>query len=337
MRAISYSHNRERSAGFTLVEMLAIAPIIVLVLATFIGLMINMTGDILATSARNKMIYLSNKSMDILADDVHRTVLFPSQSFTPASPQGINLSAVPDANGTTEPYFNGATAFPTKNYFLILRQVATDKSPFDSARKIVRKANAPYACTDTANVEKNSPYLYDVVYFITSKKVPPPSSPDAYYHRWFRRVVFDSASTPCTTPWQKPSCAKGQTASICKAVDEEWATSGYESGTTLPSGTFFFSDIPEPTSVPYGQQWIHPYNDGTTNCNVNYLDDARLALDHPNHATAMACAFNGTDPYSPDGSKNAKAIHFSQYWMTTVAGKTLTYTNVIYLKRGGSL
>jgi len=341
MHATFYNHKTHSSAGFTLVEMLAIAPIIVLVLATFIGLMINMTGDVLATSARNKMAYMANKSQDMMVDDVHRTVLFPNQSFTPQAPQGLTSSVVLDANGTSEPIYNGDQPFQIKQYNLILRQVATDKSPFDPARKIVRKANAPYACSDAANVEKNDPFLYDVIYFQTAKKIPPPAAPNAYYHRWFRRILFDKNSTPCVTPWQKPTCAKGQTGVNCKAVDQEWATEGYESGVTLPAAYFYFADIPEPKvgtgpgQVAYGQQWIHPFNDGTPSCSMNYYDD--LAANASNPYYVSPCSFNSEDPYSPSSGKNAKAIHFSQTWMVVVSGKTIFYPNNFYAVRGGSL
>jgi len=341
MHVTSYNNKSIRSAGFTLVEMLAIAPIIVLVLATFIGLMINMTGDVLATSSRNKMAFLANKSQDMMVNDVHRTVLFPNQSFTPKSPQGINYSASPDANGTTEPYNNGDQPFVIKAYNLILRQVATDKSPFDPTRKIVRKANAPYACSDTANVEKNEPFLYDVIYFQTAKKIPPPAAANAYYHRWFRRILFDKNSTPCTEPWQKPTCAAGQTGDNCKAVDEEWATEGYESGVTLPSAWFYFSDLPEPKvgtgpgQVGYGQQWMHPFNDGTPSCSLSYEADYGAHAGDPYYVSP--CAFNAQDPYSPSTGKNAKAIHFTQTWMVQVSGKTIFYANNFYAVRGGSL
>ena len=47
------SNRQQNSQGFTLIEILAIAPVIILVLAGIIGLIINLTGSSMITSARS--------------------------------------------------------------------------------------------------------------------------------------------------------------------------------------------------------------------------------------------------------------------------------------------
>ena len=49
------ANRRQNSQGFTLIEILAIAPVIILVLAGIIGLIINLTGSSMVTSAKSQL------------------------------------------------------------------------------------------------------------------------------------------------------------------------------------------------------------------------------------------------------------------------------------------
>jgi type II secretory pathway pseudopilin PulG len=321
------SITNQKNAGFTLVEILVIAPLIVLMLAGFIALMINMTGDVMASAGRTRLMLAAQEMLETMKGDVERTVLFPAQSFTPTPPQGINYSAPADANGTSEPSYNGDQPFPTKYYHIIMRQIATTKNPLDPTRQIVYKKNSDGSCS-------TDPYFFDVVYFQTSKYIPATSTSEAFYaHRWWRRVVFDSATNnqPCTTPWQKPSCAAGQTAAICKATDEQWGSEGYTSGITIPSGWHVFYDVPDPRdtgTVPDGQAWIHPYNDGVSPCTANRPADIKTVTEE--------CEFHRADPYSPTTGRNARAIVVSFALILDVGGRRVFYINNFIATRGGS-
>jgi len=314
------SPTRNKSAGFTLVEMLAIAPIIVIVLAVFIGLMINMTGDVLASSMRNKLVYDVNQAFDQMDTDVKGAVLFPSTSFTPAAGQGLDFTAA--ANSTA--YVSGSSPFQTADWTIILREVATDKSPLDPSHTVVYKKNADGSCS-------TSPYLYDIVYFFAND----PSASDTFVNvygenqplgKMYRRVLFDTASTPCTTPYQKPTCQPGVTGTNCLANDEEWGTEGYG----LYQMVWYYAGIPDTTTDPWhGQDWIHPYKDGTSGCTSDPPADV---FQNPN-----SCTYHFLDPYSPTTGQNAKSIYIMLGAQTTVAGKTVSLPSQVYYgTRGGN-
>lgn len=325
MRDISSttSRRKQETAGFTLVEILVIAPLIMLMLAGFIALMINMTGDLVASTGRSKLMYAAGNMYETMRADVERSILFPNQSFTPNSPQGFNPSGGVDANGTSTPQFSGNQAFPTKWYFLILRQIATDKNPLDPTRQIIYKKNADGSCS-------TDPYLLDVVYFPTTKVISTPAGP-YNANRWWRRVILDPTSTPCTTPWQKSTCAEGQTAPICKATDQEWGTTGYDTGITIPSIAFVFLDIPNPSDLdnttPDGQQWIHPYNDGVAPCTSNKPAKSEDQI--------QECLLHSSDPYSPTTGRNARQVVVVSTLVLGVAGRNITYWHYMYANRGG--
>lgn len=193
MRCISPKISR--NAGFTLVEVMVIAPVIILVITGLVALIIVLTGDVLRTKGSNDLVYNTQNALSQIEQDVKRTTEFRQTSYTPTSPQGQDDNAVA---------FDTTTQATT---YLILRNIATDKSPDNQERKLIYKQSGG-ACSTT-------PYTFDVVYFT---KVA-----SGVTSLW-RRIIFGNttdAGIPCTgtTPWQAPSCTPGYTSATCLSED----------------------------------------------------------------------------------------------------------------------
>ncbi len=210
------SMSTSRARGFTLVEIMIIAPVVILVIGGFIGLIIVMTGDVLRMSENNRTVYNAQTALDIIEQDVKLTTEFRATSYTPIVPYGRNeTTATYDVVANLSP--NLTDDFPS----FILRTSATDKSPLDTTRQILHRANSPYACANSL-VNQNDPYLVDVVYYVTYDLLPATLPPNGSMTLW-RRVLTDSSgsNTYCgaTAPWQQPTCSVASIGAVCKIED----------------------------------------------------------------------------------------------------------------------
>jgi Tfp pilus assembly protein PilV len=192
---------RELTRGFTLIEVLMIAPIVVLTIGTFVGLMVVMVGDVVSTRDRTVITYDTQNALNRIEQDTRLSTQFLVTSGTQTSPQGS------DSN------FTGTAAFTNTNS-LILSELATDKNPADPSRALVYFVNQPNPCGATQRF--NRVLLTKVIYFIKSGSL------------WRRTIVptYNTNSTPdnnsvCTNPWQLDSCSPGYSAAICQTNDEE--------------------------------------------------------------------------------------------------------------------
>lgn len=199
----SMSNANTRSHGFTLIEMLVIAPIVILVIGAFISMMVAMTGEVIATRAQNVMAYDTQNALNQIEQDVKQSSTFlATNDFTLQSPQDKN------ATGTTISFKNVTSGYPP---MLILKSFTTDKNPDDPARSLVY-TNQPTASCDSAVIASNQLFYQEVVYFVMNNTL------------WRRTLIQQGASTPtlCATPWQLPSCSPGVTrGSYCKVDDQQ--------------------------------------------------------------------------------------------------------------------
>lgn len=213
---------RKAAAGFTLVEILVIAPIVILAIGAFVALIITITGDVLRTKGSADLVYTTQDTLDRIEQDAVRAVEFRATSYTPQSPNGMGAS-------TTD--FDGGNAFTiggSSPARLIIRSPTTNTQPLSSSRQLVFK-NSP-DCTDPT-----VPYTVDIIYFVKNSSL------------WRRILVGTTASAgaSCTAPWQTATCSPGYTSTVCKAEDTELvtnltsATVEYfdETGTTIPSAS----------------------------------------------------------------------------------------------------
>ncbi len=187
--------------GFTLVEMLIVAPIVILVIGVFISALVAMTGDVLVVRGSNALSYNIQDALNRIDLDVKTSGGYlATNDITLTSPQGFN-------NDTT--VFHNADA--TNGTMLIIKAFATTKNPIDPTKSYVYQSNQPKACNDQL-VSQNSIVLFDIVYFVKSV--------NGVNSLW-RRVVAPSNYTTagCSVPWQQPTCASGYVAAFCKAND----------------------------------------------------------------------------------------------------------------------
>lgn len=190
-------------AGFTLVEVLIIAPVVILAISGFVGLMVVMAADVLVTRDQNNLTYETQDALDLIEQDTRLAAQFLVTSQALPSPQGSNNN------------FTGTAAFTNTSNTLILGGLTTDKNPTDPARKIIFYAGQPNPCGNREAY--NRPFLSKVIYFLKDNSL------------WRRVVLPDyntnvtvDDNTVCGTPWQRNSCSPGySTSTRCQTNDAE--------------------------------------------------------------------------------------------------------------------
>ncbi len=202
MRFLSTIKKRAEE-GFTLIEVLIIAPVVIIVISGFIGLIVVMVGDVLAVRDRNNMAYEIRNTLDRIEQDTRISTQFLTTSSTLQSPQGSDNN------------FAGTAAFTNTNS-LILGNLTTDKNPTDSTRQLIYYAKQPNECA-SALLSYNRPFIGKTIYFIKNGSL-------------WRRVYLlphnttapANDETVCTTPWQQNSCNPGYApATRCQTNDTE--------------------------------------------------------------------------------------------------------------------
>lgn len=206
-----------KQAGFTLVEMLVIAPLLVLVIATFISLMISMVGDVLIANYRVQTQYDLQDALNQIEQDTYASSMFltglSAGTATPTSPAFQSPQGKNDSTG----------AFSSASGDLILNQYTTSDNPNDPSktRSLIYYADA-MPCT--ANVVYKPAFRAQVIYFtkvesgITNlyrRTIVPPNN---------QNTTID-ANTTCAKPWQRNSCTSmSLNASICQTKDAKLLT-----------------------------------------------------------------------------------------------------------------
>lgn len=217
MRSTTPSSNYSQS-GFTLVEVLIIAPIALLIISGFIALMVTLTGDVLASSARTTLIERTDFALERFEQDARFAKEFRATSFNPTSPQGRGNNTTP---------FNVEQYQPPadESYYgtvRILRSYATTKNPLDPTKSLIYSTTGPGNCADDTRV-RNDPYEYDIIYYV--KKSSGSAAENNLRYSMWRRIIFNPSQTPCTgtgqTVWQKSTCAPGTTGTPCQTEDEK--------------------------------------------------------------------------------------------------------------------
>jgi hypothetical protein len=187
--------------GFTLVEVLIIAPIVIIAISGFIALMVTMTADILVTRDQNNMSYETQDALDLIEQDTRLATQFLVTTQALPSPQGSNNN------------FTGTAAFTNASSTLIMGGLTTDKNPADTTRDIVYYAGQPYVCGTQQSY--NRVFLSKVVYFLKDGSL-------------WRRVVLPDYNTNvtlddntlCSAPWQRNTCSPGYNPSTrCQTND----------------------------------------------------------------------------------------------------------------------
>ena len=185
-------------SGFTLVEMLVVAPIVLLTIATFIGVLIYLTGETLIARANNTLAYSVQDSLNTIEQDVALSGAFlATNSVAIATPQGYNNNA--------QVFQNASSSTGT---MLIVNTAATTEAPGRGTRQIIPLRDMPHDCASPL-LSQNQVMTYNIVYFVRDNTL------------WRRTLMPSNYQTRgCgDAPWQQPSCAPGQTGGMCRTED----------------------------------------------------------------------------------------------------------------------
>jgi Tfp pilus assembly protein PilE len=202
--------NRLASKGFTLVEMMVIAPIVILLIGAFIAAIVGLTGEVMSSRGSNVVAYDVQDALNRIEEDVKLSTGYlatNSIKFTatpaPANPQGYG------ANGSYTDFTNAGGANGTA---LILNTLVTNGNPLSITTSSIYLANKPNDCGDPTLYTKNTPMTANVIYY-------------TYNGSLWRRIVmpknYTVAAERCgsAAPWQQPSCQPGYSSTYCKTND----------------------------------------------------------------------------------------------------------------------
>lgn len=192
--------NREqRSAGFTVIEVLIIVPILALVVTGMVAFMVALLNSDSIAQVKLESTYDAQAALDIMDGDVNITKTFllaPDTNMT--DPYG------PDNAGSAWTYTtNSDNTAPV----LILRMYATTTN-VQNSNKLPVYINQN-GCSGSA-LTTNPAYTVNVIYFVRGGTL-------------YRRVLTDTSQTLCSTPYQVQTCppdAPQPVNTICKGVDE---------------------------------------------------------------------------------------------------------------------
>lgn len=201
VRFLSHHNRQIKEPGFTLVELLVIAPVAVLVIAGIIALMINLVGDSTISRDRSISAYNLQSALDRIEQDARLATVFLSSYSMLNTPQG--------RDDTT-----GAFSASSPNNDLIVNQYATTSSPLNVNRQVVYYKSQPNAC-GAANTILNPALTVKIIYFLKSGSL------------WRRTIVpawslsASDQTAVCDTPWQRNSCSLSATFNAyCQSRDE---------------------------------------------------------------------------------------------------------------------
>ncbi len=215
-----------RRAGFTLVEMLVIAPIVILTIGAFIALIVNLTGEVLSSRGSNVLAYDVQDTLNRIEEDVKMSTTFLAKNsiaFTPTAP------ANPQGYGANGSYADFQSSGHSSGPMLILNGLVTNGDPMSLTSSNVYLADKPNPCgspADYAQYSKNRPLSMNIIYFTDSS--------GTLWRRTVMEANYDTVPKCGTvTMWQRPSCGLGYSSSFCKTNDIKLAEGVGATGLTL--------------------------------------------------------------------------------------------------------
>lgn len=199
---------QKKSDGFTLIEMLIIAPIVIIAISGFIALMVTIVGKVLLSRDQTSVTYDAQNALDRIEQDVKLSSKFLTTTGTMPSPQGSDNN------------FTGTAAFSNTSNTLILNMLATDSNPRNWDRWLMYYDNQPNPCGNTETA--NRVFSVRVIYYINNGTL----WRRTYVPPWNTNTSTPDANTICTYsssyyPWQKNSCSPGYTSAQCQTQDEQ--------------------------------------------------------------------------------------------------------------------
>lgn len=214
-------HNSRRSilsAGFTLVEMAVIAPIVILLIGGFISLIVNLTGEVMSSRGSNILTYDLQDALNRIEQDIKLSSTFLSVNNINVATTKQGYGGTTTAGSTTN--FTNIDKTPSggSTASIILNVLLTDGNPLASDSGLVYLKDEPNSCSNYIEYSKNKPMSANVVYYIDSS--------NTLWRRMIMPDIYDDVPvTYCgSAPWQIPSCMNGYNAAslpFCKTNDEK--------------------------------------------------------------------------------------------------------------------
>lgn len=204
-----------KNKGFTLVEMLVIAPIVILAIGAFITLIVNLTGEIMSSRGSNILTYDIQNALGRIEDDVKLSAGFLATSTVPltaSNPQGQGA-----VNSTTPFSFSGASG-----QALILNALVTNGNPLALDTRYLYLADSPNSCASSEEYQRNTPMTMNIVYFL--RKTNPGNETYSLWRRVIMPANYANTTAYCGSKvaWQQPNCIDDAARNaFCKTNDEE--------------------------------------------------------------------------------------------------------------------
>lgn len=205
----------KRTSGFTLIEVMIIAPIVILFIGAFIALVVNLTGESLRLREKNAAAFNVQEALNDMEANVTLATSFQTSTTNVISPQGKNSSAT---NFTNETAGQSDT--------LIMKAAATTKNPIDPTRSLI------YTGSGACNA-RNVVYQYYTIYFVSGGSL-------------YKRTILP-VQAACAVPWQRGSCEESVVAAnptVCKKSDEKLLEN------VSAIDIQYFSDASSSTAIP---------------------------------------------------------------------------------------
>jgi Tfp pilus assembly protein PilV len=207
---------QNKHQGFTIVEVLVIAPIVILALGAFIAVMVNMTAEVLKTQSENSMVQSTQDALNTIEQDIKLSGQFlAANELTAQSPQGYADGQGPINSASDANSFTNVTTGDTRSKMLILRTFTTDKNPIDGTRQPIY-TDQPSGNCDQKTVNKL--FSSNTIYFVKNNTL------------WKRTIIQQGSGRPnlCLdsgqTVWQQPSCSSTVSkGTYCKVNDTRLA------------------------------------------------------------------------------------------------------------------
>lgn len=209
-----------RKEGFTVIELLVIAPIVILTIGAFVTVIVAMTGEVLAARSANTTLYNVQDALNRIEQDIKLSSSFLATSGS-TSNNNFALTTGQGFDDATSIFQNASVSNGT---MLILNSIATTANPIATSSAYVYAIDPLNAC-GTANVIQNKPQSMNIVYFVKSGTL---------WRRTIMQSNYNNTSTGwCNSPWQIPSCTPGYTATFCKTQDIQLVTGLGTTGFTV--------------------------------------------------------------------------------------------------------
>lgn len=212
-----HAPRQRRTTGFTLVEMLVIAPLAIITVSVMISAMVTMVGDSLIAQRSAASSYNLQDALDRIEADARISSAFLDRFALLPAGQGRNAT-VGSMTDTTS--FESSIANASKSD-LILNSPATTSNPFDATRRIVYYQDQPNPCGATAYL--NRPLSTKTIYFTQDDGKG--AGTKTLWRRtilpgWNMNNASPDSQTICDTPWQRDSCPR-VLAPDCAKSDEK--------------------------------------------------------------------------------------------------------------------